>query len=913
MGSLTRWCRGGSNVLASFLLGLLLLVAPLTATAAAAAVQRATDEHWRGAYDILVLGEGSRAAVASGEQQLIDPNFGNVSGPTISDALLAEVQAIPEVEVAAPLAFLGRLGAVTDLPNLQVPAQVLREHPRLVLDLDLQLVTSDGLGERLAGTYYNTVLAIDSTAWDGSSDLELNDPSIRVTGGVGGGAWMRDGVLRVVLLPLPSAASSVFAIDPELEAELLGAAAPHGVDTLVETDRELRTIGGFEASAPTVGHIRELGPSAPEVARLADAIPDFWSSPALRGSYGAEARLAPVLQADDVYPPLEIRGSVSRVVTDRDDRSWGTPSASDDREMIGEVSVAVDDQLQPFRATSVAVPWPGEPAAETPYAGQSDIATGVSGLHLTPTERLHEDVPAFEVHPQGIIRPVPQDARRPDDGAAIGQTQSYRDSSAPSQLRLEGPPAPGTGAPLIVGSYDADETPAAIRDVEVPVGAYDPARASWIARPDGSPVPPTPLEPTLHGLGLVAQPSAALTTYLGASAFGMSDVTTAIRVRIAGIENYSESAVLTITSIAEQIERLGLDTYVMAGASTVPVDLYVDSYAFGTTDSASPQSVGALGWVRTNMIALGVAGAVVEQLNELGRWVAGAVTLTGLLAVPGLIALRADARRRTTAVLLQNGYTYWRRWWWHLSEAAPTIGVIAISALAAALLYPNRDTSHGAWTVVLLSTMLIAGAAWSARSARPTRTSGSRRPARRASWGATVWRLLTARLVRSALLTVLISGVSFAALGASTFTLSALHSVAQSALGTSVAAATAPAFVSAIGLGGAIAGVVLAAAVGFESKLLAHWSGVLHQTAGWTRGALTAVGLFLSAIVFAAALVLSAYSVTLLSETSTPLQLPSSQGGLNLTLLAIVSVVTLPVSVAIIRALRSATRARRVR
>lgn len=916
--ALVRWWRRPIEVVAAVLLALLVLVAPFAATIAAAVVQASTDEHWRGAYDILVLGEGSTAAMRLENETLIDPNFGNISGPTIPDALVERVQALDGVEVAAPIAFLGRLGDVTDLPNLQIPGDVLREHPQLVLDLDLQVVTDDGLGTRLASTYFDTTLRIDSTAWDGSPDLPVNDSAFRVDGPLGGGSWMQDGILRLILLPLPSAASTVFAIDPTREAALLSQAAPPDFATLQAMDTLLEEAAGPSASTPTIERVQQLGRDAPEIQPLAALVPDFWSRPAVRGAYGTQARLAPVLQAEDAYPPLTIRGSISRVeVTAGDEVPWRVAARSANREVIGEVQVAVDEQLQPFRSTSIGIPWPGENAVQSNYVAQTFRATGIGPLELTPIEGIDEQVPAFHVTPQGIVRPVPQDTRLDDDGTAVGQTQSYRSDAPESQLVLQGPPSSGTGAPLIVGTYDANTIVRSLGSSNAPLGAYDPAAAMLIAGPDGVPIDPVRLEPTLHGLGLVAQPSAALTTYLGAAAFGIEEPTTAIRVRVAGIDGYGDSAVRRITAIAEEIERMGLDTHVVAGASATPIDLRVDSYAFGTMNPDEPQTVGPLGWVRTEMAALGVAGSVVADLNDLGSAVANATTIIGLVAVPALVVLRASQRRAASVLLLRHGYSFRQRWWWFAAEAMPTLAVVGIAVLGTSMIADGPASLRGAWVLGALALVFVAGAGWSAGSRARRRTSWLRPRVRKASRAASTARLLRSRLPRMALLAVLIGGVALSAVAALAIAIEALDAVSITALGSAVATAVAPALFIAIGLSGIVAGVVLAAAVMFESTHLRGRSRTLVRMANWNRAELIRTGVIESAITCGLALLFGFGLVALASVTPTTLldafRQTAAAWPLRWALAAAVLLVTVPVGIALNRALTSEARVVRLR
>src|SRR5450755_1402063 len=104
------------------------------------------DANWRGAYDILVRPRGSNLSLDS-TSGLVEPNFVALSGQGgITEAEVDAIRAIPGVEIAAPIGWVGLLSSTTTAPTIEVTTFPLQ--PTLY-SVSLTLSTSDGLGPRL--------------------------------------------------------------------------------------------------------------------------------------------------------------------------------------------------------------------------------------------------------------------------------------------------------------------------------------------------------------------------------------------------------------------------------------------------------------------------------------------------------------------------------------------------------------------------------------------------------------------------------------------------------------------------------------------------------------------------------------------------------------------------------------------
>ncbi|RLP83309.1 hypothetical protein D9V34_08795 [Mycetocola lacteus] len=842
-GGIRRWSRRRAEVWAVLCLAAALLCQPLTAGVGLAALQDAVDENWRGSYDILVRAPAEDHF--SGGPTLLDPNFANTSAPAIAPERVARVAEIDGVEISAPIGFLGRMGDVRDFPIIQIPASLLRENPVRTIRLTWTATTNDGLGPRIADARSAT-LTIDARAWDGQSEVGPSADTIAVSGDVPAEVTLSGETLRLGIWPLPSVASTVFAVDPDAERRLLGDRAPAALTALADADAALAATD--ENSSPASGELlANLGPESPTRQALEALVPELRNTPALRGQYGADAPIAPVVVARDALPELALRVGFE----------LGTHGDTDTEfTSVGEATVDAAAALTPFAGSGIVIPWPGTDARIPTTYVQPTAVTGVGATVLSPApshiQPPDPDLPAATLEPQGFIRSLPLDSRQQPDGLTPGQTQTFRSDQPPSALRVGSAGSTRLGAPLIVGEYRNAQIVTGKEDA-APLGAYDPVRATRVSDARGNPITPTPLEPVLSGLGIVAQPATALTSLRGAHALGVEAPVTAIRVRVAGAETYSAESLARIDRVAAAIQDLGLEAFIVAGSSRQRVQVWVPDYAFGVTEPQDRQQVSPLGWVEVEALSLNVAQSTVSTLTSLARSIGIGAVLVTLLMLPVLGMVQVRANRRTNAVLTVAGFTRARRARWFAAEGVPVLTAVALAGVLGMLLVPTRAADTAILTGLCLSAVAVLVMVVARRSLAeprrrrraqvPLKHTRSPHPTSPGRGGKVRVRTATWRLTISRIPTILTQGILLgflvsAALFASSLLTVALRETARTPLGSLLGTAQLPALLATMGVGMLAACVLTASTTARQNQAFARQATTLVRVSGWTRSRL---------------------------------------------------------------------------
>lgn len=817
-------------------------------------LRRGVDDNWRGAYDLLITADMPMTPVSDRfGRALVDPNFGNVTAASLSPEVVNQIKGMADVEVAAPIGLLGRWGQTLDWATLEVPADVLRAADVHELRIGWQVQTNDGLGPRRVQDEV-IELRIDASEWDGTSTGRLADVGVELTGSLGS----YDGVLTddsavISLMPLPVASTTVFAIDPAAEKALLGDQAGAFLDPLILGDELLHggsdavtardVVEGEETDVAELWQVPNMNQlNSGQTAELFAA-----GHGALTGMYGPDNPLTPYLRNTDAYPPLVLEANLEHAQGERVGNGVGQ------WENIGQVRLDISAQRWPFVGSSLSIPWPGtESNAASSYV-MADTATGVSGLIIEsadPGTDAKGSAPTVRLAPPEYLSPVPQLAAPNPDGTGLGEESAYREpvSTEPMQLgRLDSDGA----APIAVGTYEPGITAGMAGAASyVPLGAYDPAKVQ---------VGDQVLEPTLHGLGLAAQPSTALVTIRGAQeAFGVQAPVTAIRVRISGLQGYNTESLTRLAGVRDDLEALGLHVTEVAGASRQSVNVEVPGYAFGTREG-STQEVGELESVQMDFTTLGAAASAQEQAakTQRGVLIAALISTAGTLVVVWLVGLRQ--RRRADAVLFAVGLTWMGRLRWHLRRDTLPMVVIAAGGAVATMVSPTLGLWAGAQTAVVLVCMIGAHV-----SAVASGDNSNRWPRRRTGPGSTQRTKrqgiaglangangmsgmdVIAAAVRASLMGIFLCAAGLTSLVtalalATSAVIGGLRDLGTTGLGAMVASETRPMFAAVLGcvaLGGL---VVMGVATGVIADQARPRTRVLADTAGWSRRELSTI------------------------------------------------------------------------
>ncbi|MBP3041191.1 ABC transporter permease [Bacillaceae bacterium Marseille-Q3522] len=154
-----------------------------------------------------------------------------------------------------------------------------------------------------------------------------------------------------------------------------------------------------------------------------------------------------------------------------------------------------------------------------------------------------------------------------------------------------------------------------------PLGIYQYAPVYYIGDGEENHIE---MKATITPGSFVSTPASGLTTIEAATAVKGDKPIDAIRVKVAGIDGYTKEAAEKIEKIASEIEELGLETNIVAGAS--PQKLQVEVEGVGLVEE-SWTTLGAAGsivseWNVTNVILAVLFGIVtiIYLINRIGFW-----------------------------------------------------------------------------------------------------------------------------------------------------------------------------------------------------------------------------------------------------------------------------------------------------
>lgn len=670
------------------------------------------DANWRGSYDILVRPAGARSSL---EQTggLVEPNFLGFTGRGgISLDQVARIRALPGVDLAAPVSFVGYLTYVASNPVISLG--VGPTAPTLY-EITMTTTSNDGTGPRLLQRQTGRLLLGPGPACGGCvSDLGQ---------GIGQNISLSVG--------LPPLAVPVLAVDPPSERSLLGASGAFlsvfdhlGDRSSLRADTLPLSLipRGFDLAWSTIFSVNQ--PTFPDpTAKQRPVVPLVVSSRAY-----ADLRV----QLDVVQLGHPLASAPSPKAPLREQLDQAQAGAGSGRTEMGSSVVNLSSALRPFQATSIIVPWPGtEVSGDSPMVGRwsSSLVTRLAGRpSYSPRDRAGDSSVTLGIASVGAVAPddspvTSSDTVTTPSGATIqtGALPAYRvfrdyELAVGPVRTVEGSPADSPFYYAPIGTFDPSGLDLSTNPLSyVPLGAYHPPDTTLIAGPDGMALPPAQVLPTFSQAGIVTPPPLAITDIEAAALLRGDQPIDAIRVRVAGLAGFDAAAREKVERTAAQIAQMGLDVDVVAGSSPQGVDIYVPSYFM---DQQPPAD---LGWVRQGWTTLGAAQRVAlgfGGVNTALTWLA--IVSASVFAV-GLQVIDVARRRRAVATLLAIGWSRVMVLRWIMAEAL--VGAVLIAGLAVVgWLLGGRSTSALAVGVALALIWLgasLAGAALVVRSASP--------------------------------------------------------------------------------------------------------------------------------------------------------------------------------------------------
>jgi putative ABC transport system permease protein len=647
----------------ALLLGMLLAATAFTVLTAASRTSQlrtigTVAAHFRPAYDILVRPTGSRTALES-RTGTVQPNFlsGIYGGITL--AQYHQIQQIPGVQVAAPIAMVGYALLVSTV-GWPLPAADFARPGRQLYRISTTWVSDGGTSHAAQPASYvyitpRPVQFLSSTGGirevlPGGRSVQICPPQLAAPGEN----------------PFGIAAQSSAVCASKVDGQGLGPGAPRvsnpgwGADWVIPV--LIAAIDpAAEAKLDGLNHAVISGRYLAEDARDGPAAGGTVTFPVLAASASGMGEYA-LTQLQALAPPP--------APPDIDVTWMAKETSAPGRTLVTERTTA-QQAYQQLLHTMGAKTGLGSRVAVLGYwsVGPTSYRPDTGGA-LTPL-LVHNPGSVWST---GGVSVVPMD----------NEDNQYRALTvhAPASTSYAGARA----SPQLVGIFN----PAKIKSFDplskVPLGAYQPTVAAPANAASRTALDGSDLLPNQNLGGYVSQPVNLITTLAALPAlhnagyYGpdlhAADPISVIRVRVAGVTGPNAVSLERIREVAQEIDlRTHLDVDIVAGSSPEPVTIDLPAGRFG-----QPPLVLSEGWVKK-----GVAVAILTAVDKKSVVLFTLILVVCVLFVANAATAAVRARRRELGVLACLGWTRPRLFATVLGELA-AIGLLAGLLGAAAAL-----------------------------------------------------------------------------------------------------------------------------------------------------------------------------------------------------------------------------------
>jgi putative ABC transport system permease protein len=704
--------RFGAVRTVALLAGMLVAATAFTVLTAASRTSQlrttgTVSAHFRAAYDILVRPRGAQSQLEA-RTGTVQPNFlsGLYGGITMAD--YHQIQRVPGVGVAAPVAMVGYSLPVQSV-TVPLPASALSGPGRQLFRYDTTWVSAGGTTRiRQPASYvYRT-----------PSPLSMDNAT--------GASYETQRGARVEVCPPPGRASSPFS--PAVQAQTWCWSSVNG----------LSGQGSYQnltASRPGVVVAWELPMLVAAVDPAAEAKLDHLPHALTSGHYLAENAGPGTISAAGnrltTFPVLAAADSGIGEWSQTEVRRLAGPSGPP---TLNAASLARDATAPGQPVLSVRI------SAQQAYQRLLAAMSGTPGAYPGINEYWSVGATRYTTAPDGDLTPVPSRnaasvwrstfgtdgfVSAPMDNADTG----YRalTSHAPASSAISGPALP-IPIPRLAGVFSQNKIASFDPLSQVPLGIYQPTTAAPASPASRTALNGRDLLPSLNLAGYVSQPVQLVTTLAALPALEnqryfsgdlhAADPISVIRVRVAGVTGADSVSLARIRQVAQQIAvRTHLTVDIVAGSSPKPTVIDLPAGRFGQPGLRLTE-----GWVHK-----GVAVAILTAVDRKSVVLFTLILIVCVLFVANSATAAVRGRRRELGVLACLGWTRPRLFATVLGELAG-IG-LAAGLLGAALALPIATglglhplVARAAVAVpVAVAVAVVAGAvpAWIATRADP--------------------------------------------------------------------------------------------------------------------------------------------------------------------------------------------------
>lgn len=595
---LKQWIRHKERFLLSLIgvaliSGVLIYLFNLTETTKGT-VETNLQKQWESAYDLVVLPPGQ----VFKDAELLEPNYLNGIYGGISRKQYEGIKALPDIEVAAPVAILGYMPLALNFKN---PFEIAEDETALY-KTEITETYNDGFSEKTL----QKVEAYGAANWFGAID------GLGFFAGYEGGVSLRQKQL-------------IIGIDPAEEAKLVG-------------------LDQATASSETSRYLH----AAEEIQALGDD-----GKPVADGTSDSAERIfeIPVLLNDQSFSSSTFRVSLEKL-------NIPFESAEEQQDAIAVIrkgggkaylEAAEKTEIDSFQLTGSEF--------EEIFFGKLMKPDTDPDIEVSGTQLVYK---GSNLDYGKVESPFP--SRWSESFSVSSQPVKLKDPIFADGLPENGFRTPKIyphetnemGVPLlpilklaIVGTYSPEKLNISTDPLtELPLETYRPATADIVLGPDQEPLNPIGQFKGAPGpSGLLTSPPNLLTTIEAAEEITGGNSISSIRVKVTGIEEMGESAQQKLAKLKAEIEAMtGLEVFITRGSS--PQSTIIEVKEEGRS----------LGWIEQSWIHIGAAITIFREASLGYSSVLVAVLLIGAMYILATTYVSYLTRKREYSILLALGW-----------------------------------------------------------------------------------------------------------------------------------------------------------------------------------------------------------------------------------------------------------------
>lgn len=547
------------------------------------------QQRWSASYHIIVRPEGTDSVTE--KENLLDPNFLSGIDGGIRIEQYEKIKEMTDIDVAAPIAMIG----LADFSLNLVPLELEEES---IYRLTEEKMKSDGIRDET-----------DShTSYFSSGNRQIVDEKLREHGGEYFLGYPAEHLMAIRSLLLAG-------IDPEQEAKLIG------LDQAILDQGNSRYFQSEDRSERV-----PLGEEIDEVVTTFPVIVNTQSFTDIQMNYMVE-------RLDIPFKNEETLKTLEKIEEEGGEAYLDTIEATDSQTYSFTDKEIFTLMLNSLSAVDIET---GEPFLDD-YLRERirPIVYRPSPLRYKTIQSPFPEKWPYAYELETFIHEGPE--RDVEDYRELNMFTSNSDFGYPN---IE---------PNWIGFYDSKKLNISQDPTnELPMETYRPAFAELVVDENDKPMnPPQTLQPMNYLHNFLAPPPNMLTTIEAAEMISGEAPISAIRIKVAGVENMSDESQKLLERIARDIEEeTGLMTDITLGSSPQPTLTHVPAL----------NDEGDLGWFQQPWVKLGSSITLFREAKIGYSGIIMSVLAVAVLYVwaSGLVSLLS--RRKEFAILLAVGW-----------------------------------------------------------------------------------------------------------------------------------------------------------------------------------------------------------------------------------------------------------------